>query len=93
MHSDHMLDRVLTIEGVGLSSVKDWNTASDHKVYKQIEVSILYRDIGNEIRSTLHGLADRETLQNSPHRADDYGIVAVILFCEVCVATIVVDDV
>ena len=73
--------------------MKDWNTASDHKVYKQIEVGILYRDIGNEIRSTLHGLADRETLQNSPHCADDYGIVAVILFCEVCVATIVVDDV
>ena len=71
MHSDHMLDRVLTIKGVGLSSVKDWNTASDHKVYKQIEVSILYRDIGNEISSTLHGLADRETLQNSPHCADD----------------------
>ena len=40
MQSDHMLDRVLTIKGVGLSSVKDWNTASDHKVYKQIEVSI-----------------------------------------------------
>ena len=40
MHSDHMLDRVLTIKGVRLSSVKDWNTASDHKVYKQIEVSI-----------------------------------------------------
>ena len=73
--------------------MKDWNTASDYKVYKQIEVSILYRDIGNEIRSTLHGLADHETLQNSPHCADDYGIVAVILFCEVCVATIVVDDV
>ena len=62
-------------------------------MYKQIEVSVLYLDIRNEIRSTFHGLADRETL---PHHADDYGIVAwfvVILFCEVCVATIVVDDV